>query len=430
MKIWKRKAQPDTGHGPETPRKTGHVMSGGAPRWVGWFTDFGRPLSAIVVMILCAPGERHLAELAGWGPDLSWGMAGLLVMYAGIAAVVATVRPSGAPGKRTAVLGAILSLLLAMAAQPVSHYFVTGWMSAEPRPPFWLVTVVSCVPPFVMGHLLHLAADPGGRRIEEIVSDPTGSRTPDTVVEIQADTTALERALSAPDSETTGRSADSVPVPDDDIPWDSAATWHPDMADTDGVVGGHGESLADWAAPVSAVRYENRAAAEIAQDVYERSLRDAQGGQRPPTIGEMWAARTLADGVITDETIADVRAGRLDMDAALEEADRHGGLNEWGHNRTDSPDSIVSSWQAGQAAGQIMADGLASGLSGGQRTADTDGPAGQSADTPGATAKRLWKDHPDMSAADMRAAVRDRFPDMKADTVRKAVKRVEEGMQQ
>lgn len=139
------------------------VPDGTVPWWVSVFTDWGRPLAAVVVLILCAPGEQHLARLAGWGHTLSWGMAGLFSMYAGIAAVVATVRPKGAPGKRSAVWGAVLSLLLAMGAQPVSHLFVTGWLSAEPRAPWILVAVVSCVPPFILGHLLHLAASPSGR---------------------------------------------------------------------------------------------------------------------------------------------------------------------------------------------------------------------------------------------------------------------------
>lgn len=130
------------------------------PWWVPIFTDWGRPIAAVVVLVLCAPGEQHLAELAGWSETLSWGFAGLLSLYAGISAVVATVRPRGARGKATAVLGAVLSLLLAMAAQPVSHLFVTGWLTAEPRPPWQLVAVVSMIPPFILGHLLHLAASP------------------------------------------------------------------------------------------------------------------------------------------------------------------------------------------------------------------------------------------------------------------------------
>jgi hypothetical protein len=130
------------------------------PFWVSLFTDWGRPITAVVVLVLCAPGEQHLADLAGWNETLSWGFAGLFSLYAGISAVVATVRPKGARGKRSAVAGAVMSLLLAMAAQPVSHSFVTGWLTADPRPPLWLVVTVSSVPPFILGHLLHLAASP------------------------------------------------------------------------------------------------------------------------------------------------------------------------------------------------------------------------------------------------------------------------------
>lgn len=147
------------------------------PWWVPIFTDWGRPLAAVVVLVLCAPGEQHLAYLAGWNGDrawLSWGWAGLLSLYAGISAVVATVRPRGTKGKVTAVLGAILSLLLAMAAQPVSHMFTTGWLSAEPRPPLWLVVIVSGIPPFILGHLLHLAASPVRRDVPE----PAGQAPP------------------------------------------------------------------------------------------------------------------------------------------------------------------------------------------------------------------------------------------------------------
>lgn len=128
------------------------------PWWVPIFTDWGRPLAAVVVLVLCAPGEKHLADLVGWDGWLTWLWAGLLSLYAGISAVVATVRPRGSRGKATAVLGAALSLALAMAAQPISHMFTTGYLTAEPRPPLWLVIVVSGIPPFILGHLLHLAA--------------------------------------------------------------------------------------------------------------------------------------------------------------------------------------------------------------------------------------------------------------------------------
>lgn len=151
------------------------------PWWVPIFTNWGRPLAAIVVLVLCAPGEQHLAYLAGWNGNitwLSWGWAGLLSLYAGISAVVATVRPRGARGKATAVVGAGLSLLLAMAAQPVSHMFTTGWLSAEPRPPLWLVIIVSGIPPFILGHLLHLAASPVRTVVSGGQDAPAGRTVP------------------------------------------------------------------------------------------------------------------------------------------------------------------------------------------------------------------------------------------------------------
>lgn len=177
--------------------------SGTVPWWVSVFTDVGRPMAAIVVLILCAPGEQHLARLAGWGHTLSWGMAGLFSMYAGIAAVVATVRPKGAPGKNSAVWGAVVSLLLAMGAQPVSHLFVTGWLSAEPRAPWILVAVVSCVPPFILGHLLHLAASPSGRTGQstgqtQVTVSRAPSRTAGDTVRRTVPDKAPEPALPAP----------------------------------------------------------------------------------------------------------------------------------------------------------------------------------------------------------------------------------------
>ncbi|MCX5197208.1 excisionase family DNA-binding protein [Streptomyces sp. NBC_00249] len=149
-----------------TPRRNPSRPSQPVPWWVRWFTDAGRPIVAVVVLIMCAPGEHHLAVLAGWDARLAWGMAAVLAAYAGIAASVASKRPKGAPGRGSAILGAFVSLSAAMAAQPVSHMFVTGHLSSSPRTPLWLVIVVSCVPPLVFGHLLHLAATPVGTPTE------------------------------------------------------------------------------------------------------------------------------------------------------------------------------------------------------------------------------------------------------------------------
>jgi hypothetical protein len=154
------------------PGHPSHTPSHRVPWWVRWFTNAGRPVVAVVVLVMCAPGEHHLAKLAGWDGRLAWGMAAVLAAYAGIAASVASNRPANSPGKASAVIGAFVSLGAAMAAQPVSHLFVTGWFSADPRPPAALVIVVSCVPPLVFGHLLHLAATPVARAGETVAETP------------------------------------------------------------------------------------------------------------------------------------------------------------------------------------------------------------------------------------------------------------------
>jgi hypothetical protein len=191
------------------------------PWWVSLLTDFGRPLVAIIVMVMCAPGEHHLGVLAGWDTHLAWGMAAVLAAYAGIASVVATRRPKRAPGKRSAVAGAITALLCAMAAQPVSHAFVTGWLSATPRSPLWLVVIVSCVPPLVLGHLLHLAATPVAHPVAQPESaaeqpEPTAATevvetAPESAppVSMAAPTPVLPISLSQPPAAITGR----IPAP-------------------------------------------------------------------------------------------------------------------------------------------------------------------------------------------------------------------------
>lgn len=166
------------------PGRASHPASHHVPWWVRWFTNAGRPVVAVVVLIMCAPGEHHLAVLAGWDGRLAWGMAAVLAAYAGIAASVASNRPKGSPGKVSAVVGACVSLGAAMAAQPVSHAFVTGHLSSSPRTPLWLVVVVSCVPPLVFGHLLHLAATPVARPAETPSAAPVPAPATRTITAV------------------------------------------------------------------------------------------------------------------------------------------------------------------------------------------------------------------------------------------------------
>lgn len=140
-----RRTAPHTGHRPA------------APFWVRGLTAGGRPVVLGVALLMCAPGEYHLAETAGWSDPFTYGMPVVLSAYAGIAAAVASTRRAGDRGRWSAIIGACLALGLAMAAQVVSHLITTGHVIAD-QPA--LIAVTSLVPPAVVGHLLHLAASP------------------------------------------------------------------------------------------------------------------------------------------------------------------------------------------------------------------------------------------------------------------------------
>lgn len=125
------------------------------PWWVTLMLDIGRPLVAILILVMCAPGEHYLAVQAGWSETLAWGMPGTLTAYAGIAAVVATKRPKGAPGRHTAITGAVISILMAMAAQPIAHLY--GKVGLHPEQ-IALTVAAGLIPAAVFGHLLHMGA--------------------------------------------------------------------------------------------------------------------------------------------------------------------------------------------------------------------------------------------------------------------------------
>ncbi|MFE7446837.1 helix-turn-helix domain-containing protein [Streptomyces chartreusis] len=205
-----------------------------APLWVRGLTAGGRPVVLSVALLMCAPGEYHLAETAGWNDPFTYGMPVVLSAYAGIAAAVASTRRPGDRGRWSAIIGACLALGLAMAAQVVSHLITTGHVVAD-QPV--LIAVTSLVPPAVVGHLLHLAATPPDthqdtqdtedataspsvpsvRRAPEVV--PAGTRTLPLVPRPRP-TVTLERedtqdASRTPELEAgTGEDADDGPPPE------------------------------------------------------------------------------------------------------------------------------------------------------------------------------------------------------------------------
>ncbi|GAA4999567.1 helix-turn-helix domain-containing protein [Streptomyces siamensis] len=146
-----------------------------APLWVRGLTAGGRPIVLGVALLMCAPGEYHLAETAGWADPFTFGMPIVLSAYAGIAAAVASTRRPGDRGRWSAIIGACLALALAMAAQVVSHLITTGHVIAD-QPV--LIAVTSLVPPAVVGHLLHLAASPpDAHQDAQDTQDATASAT-------------------------------------------------------------------------------------------------------------------------------------------------------------------------------------------------------------------------------------------------------------
>lgn len=183
MTIFKKRplVSPEDGDKDSVPAVSEDIQD--VPEWVNVFRRWGVPAAAVLVLVLCAPGEQHLGDLSGWSYRMSWGLSGLFTLYAGLASVISTQLPKGARGKTSSVWGAFLSLLLAMAAQPISHMFVTGYIDVTPRPPLWLVVSVSSVPPLILGHLLHFAAMGASQRPVPVrVPVPAGQDTPKTPV--------------------------------------------------------------------------------------------------------------------------------------------------------------------------------------------------------------------------------------------------------
>jgi len=177
------------------------------PWWVTLMLDVGRPAVAVMILTMCAPGEHYLGMMAGWSRGLAWLTPASLTAYAGISAVVATKRPKAAPGRKTAVSGAILSILIAMAAQPVAHLYEQGLITGHR---LVLTIVVSVIPAAVFGHLLHMgAAAPKPVRSRTVRPKADKDRTADIVRPLLVPDTDI-----APDTLTAGHVRLSSLIPD------------------------------------------------------------------------------------------------------------------------------------------------------------------------------------------------------------------------
>lgn len=117
----------------------------------------GRPVVLVAALLMSIPGEIHLAMVAGWSPDVAKLMPVCVSVYAACSAVIADVaKRRNLPTRNSALIGAGAALILALAAQDVSHLIEQDYMKSSGL----LVAIVSAIPPLVVAHMLHMAAAP------------------------------------------------------------------------------------------------------------------------------------------------------------------------------------------------------------------------------------------------------------------------------
>ncbi|MFJ5882709.1 hypothetical protein [Kitasatospora cineracea] len=117
----------------------------------------GRPIVLVAALVMSIPGEIHLAMAAGWSQGYARLMPVCVSAYAACAAIIAEVaKRKGLPGRKSAQAGAVAALVLALAAQDISHLISLNYMGVTSV----LVALVSAIPPCVAAHMLHMAATP------------------------------------------------------------------------------------------------------------------------------------------------------------------------------------------------------------------------------------------------------------------------------
>lgn len=115
------------------------------------------PAACLAALYLSIPGEVALAKTAGWSQNYSYAMPVCLSVYALAAGAISQYRRKmKLPGEKTALIGGVLALGLAMSAQSISHLIAQSYMGTSAV----LVVAVSCVPPLVIAHLIHMAETP------------------------------------------------------------------------------------------------------------------------------------------------------------------------------------------------------------------------------------------------------------------------------
>lgn len=126
-----------------------------------WYLKFvlrvAIPAACLAALYLSIPGEIAMARTAGWSENYAYAMPVCVSVYALAAAAIAAYRRKmQLPGQWTALIGAAMALVLAMCAQSIAHLISQDYMGTSAV----LVVAVSCVPPVVVAHLMHMAETP------------------------------------------------------------------------------------------------------------------------------------------------------------------------------------------------------------------------------------------------------------------------------
>jgi hypothetical protein len=132
-------------------------MPSATPWYIKGILYVALPAACLAALYLSIPGEVALARTAGWSEHYAPAMPICLSVYALSAGAISTYRRKmELPGQTTALVGSLMSLLLAMSAQSISHLIEQDYMGTSAA----LVVAVSCVPPLTIAHLVHMAETP------------------------------------------------------------------------------------------------------------------------------------------------------------------------------------------------------------------------------------------------------------------------------
>lgn len=136
-------------------------MSAAVPWYIKAVLRIALPAACLAALYLSIPGEVALARTAGWSEHYAPAMPVCLSVYALAAGAISQYRRKlKLPGEGTALIGGVLALALAMSAQSISHLIEQSYMGTSAA----LVVAVSCVPPLVIAHLIHMAETPSEAR--------------------------------------------------------------------------------------------------------------------------------------------------------------------------------------------------------------------------------------------------------------------------